>query len=134
MTTRSPKLLQKFHPTTMLMSPDSSSAEVDSRPQTTIQCGPIQMIQVPECTQSHGIPQNLKTLPQQSQHVIHVDHYSSTKKQLETGYKVQQQQPQQPQQVFHQKPSIVQQKTDEELNLGNENFSNAANFHPKFTS
>jgi hypothetical protein len=108
------------------MSPDSSSSEVDPRPHTNLNHAPIQMIQVPECTQSHGGPLKLQQQlqqpqqpqqQQQQQHVIHVDY---AKKLTEGIAKManshhQQQQPS----VFHQKPALMQpHKTDEELNLG----------------
>lgn len=107
----------------MLMSPDSSSAEVDSRPQPQMQCGPIQMIQVPECTQSHGGPQKIQSVAQlqqqqqqqqQQHHIIHVD-YNKKLGINENGFKISHQQPTT---VFHQKPSVIQQKSDEDLNLG----------------
>ncbi|KAL7012921.1 hypothetical protein ACKWTF_015109 [Chironomus riparius] len=106
----------------MLMSPDSSSAEVDSRPQPQMQCGPIQMIQVPECTQSHGGPQKIQSVAQlqqqqqqqqQQHHIIHVD-YNKKLGINENGFKISHQQPTT---VFHQKPSVIQQKSDEDLNL-----------------
>ena len=95
------------------MSPDSSSAEIDSRPQTNVQCGPIQMIQVHECTQSHGQQKLQQISQQQSQHhAIQVDYVKKLGN--DNGYKITQHQPTT---VFHQKPTIVQQKSDEELNL-----------------
>lgn len=109
------------------MSPDSSSSEVDQRPLTTLNHAPIQMIQVPECTQSHGgalklNPQHQLPSPthqqqpppqqQQQHHVIHVDYA----KKLEAG--ITKMSAHQPATVFHQKPSVVQHKSDEELNLG----------------
>lgn len=86
----------------MLMSPDSSSSEVDPRPPPTLPCGPIHMIQVPECTQS-------TTKPQQ---IIHVD-YPVKKVALDMQPKVQQ-----PPANFHAKPPMM--KSDEDLNLGEE--------------
>ncbi|KAG5667414.1 hypothetical protein PVAND_015395 [Polypedilum vanderplanki] len=109
----------------MLMSPDSSSSEVDPRPITTINHTPIQMIQVPECTQSHGgvvlklqhHHQPIQQQQQQQHHVIHVDY---SKKINDGGLtKINNHHPT----VFHQKPTNPmvqqqqQQKTDEELNL-----------------
>lgn len=87
------------------MSPDSSSSEVDPRPPPTLPCGPIHMIQVPECTQSTMKPQ----------HVIHVD-YPVKKIALEQP-KIQQPSP--PATVnFHPKTPMM--KSDEDLNLGEE--------------
>jgi hypothetical protein len=103
----------------MLMSPDSSSAEIDSHSTTSMSCGPIQMIQVPECTQSHGI--------QLPKHVIHVDYakksdndFMSPTKPINAS-------------VFHHKPQhsvngIVQQKSDEELNLGEHSHTRESSF------
>lgn len=85
------------------MSPDSSSSEVDPRPQPTLPRGPIHMIQVPECTQSTTKPQ----------HVIHVD-YSVKKVALEMQPKVQQPSPNTA--SFHAKTPMM--KSDEDLNLG----------------
>lgn len=113
------------------MSPDSSSSEVDPRPQPTANCGPIQMIQVPECTQSHG-GLKLQQQQQQQQHIIHADYSkklnSNTNSDSNNGFTTkinhQQQQP-----IFHQKPaSIVQHKSDEELNLGTHFFVHFSNF------
>lgn len=86
----------------MLMSPDSSSSEVDPRPPPTLPCGPIHMIQVPECTQS-------TTKPQQ---IIHVD-YPVKKVAIDMQPKVQQ-----PVANFHAKTPMM--KSDEDLNLGEE--------------
>lgn len=85
----------------MLMSPDSSSSEVDPRPPPILHCGPIHMIQVPECTQSTTKPQ----------HVINVD-YSVKKVPID----MQKIQPPPAAPTFHPKAPIM--KSDEDLNLG----------------
>lgn len=90
----------------MLMSPDSSSADPD--PITSSCPSSLSMIQVPECTQSHGGGGSAV----KSHHIQVVDY-----KKIEpvtNGYmsptKVHQP-------VFHQKPTMVP-KSDEDLNLG----------------
>ena len=87
----------------MIMSPDSSSADPDP---ISSSCPSVQsMIQVPECTQSHGGPAIIK------QHLQNLDY-----KNIETtnGY-ISPTKLHQP--VYHQKPSMVP-KSDEDLNLG----------------
>lgn len=87
------------------MSPDSSSADPDP---ISSSCPSLpSMIQVPECTQSHGVPPVIKTQP------LHILDY----KKVETtnGYISPTKIHQQP--MFHQKPSMVP-KSEEDLNLG----------------
>lgn len=87
------------------MSPDSSSADPDP---ISSSCPSVaSMIQVPECTQSHGGPPIIKAQIHQT-----LDY-----KKIETttnGYlsPTKLHQP-----VFHQKPSMVS-KSEEDLNLG----------------
>lgn len=90
----------------MLMSPDSSSADPDPI-QSSYSSAPS-MIQVPECTQSHGgSPTIIKP------HHIQIVDYKKIE-QSTNGYlsptKVHTP-------VFHQKPSMGS-KSDEDLNLG----------------
>ena len=92
----------------MLMSPDSSSADPDPFP-SSISSTPS-MIQVPECTQSHGGAQ----APIKPHHIQIVDYkkiepsngYMSPTKVL-------------PQPVYHPKQTMVP-KSEEDLNLGKE--------------
>lgn len=103
----------------MLMSPDSSSSEVDPRPPIVMS---NQMIQVPECTQStHG-------LIHKQQHIIHVDY--GVKKEL-SPTKIAP--PSVPQIIKQQPPIMQQQKSDEDLNLGkshSHNFSRSLSRRP----
>lgn len=116
----------------MLMSPDSSSA-ADPDPilachTTVLQSSlPSSVIQVPECTQSHGGSQTVVTqhVPQPPiVHHVKVTQFVDYKK-IETpnGYNMTTTQTGKPvlvqqTQIYHQKPSHVSQKSDEDLNLG----------------
>lgn len=92
----------------MLMSPDSSSADPDPI-QSSYHSAPS-MIQVPECTQSHGgsVPTIIKP------HHIQIVDYKKIEPST-NGYmsptKVHAP-------VFHQKPTSMGPKSDEDLNLG----------------
>lgn len=98
------------------MSPDSSSADPDPY-HSTLSSTPS-MIQVPECTQSHGtgLPVILKQQIVQNLEYKKVDHslngYTSPAKA--------------PQPVYPQK--IMGPKSDEDLNLGKEISGNVLNF------
>lgn len=86
------------------MSPDSSSADPDP---ISSSCPSVpSMIQVPECTQSHGPP--MKTHHNQIMDYKKIEPttngYISPTKILQP--------------VYHQKPSMVS-KSEEDLNLGN---------------
>lgn len=106
----------------MLMSPDSSSSEVDPRPPPTMPCA-AQMIQVPECTQStHG-------LIHKAQHILHVD-YGGVKKVSELS-PTKSAPPSVPQVVKQQPPIMQQQKSDEDLNLGKSHSHNFSRFSVK---
>lgn len=100
----------------MLMSPDSSSADPDPY-HSTLSSTPS-MIQVPECTQSHGtgLPVILKQQIVQNLEYKKVDHsingFTSPAKA--------------PQPVYPQK--IMGPKSDEDLNLGKEFSGNVLNF------
>lgn len=93
----------------MLMSPDSSSADPD--PISSSCPSAPSMIQVPECTQSHGggIPSIIKP-----QHLQIMDYKKCEPTQ--NGYLTSATKLHPP--VFHQKPSGMVPKSDEDLNLG----------------
>ena len=113
------KLVKKI----MLMSPDSSSSEVDPRPPMVM---PNQMIQVPECTQStHGLIHKA-----QQQHIIHVDYGVKKVSELSPTKSAP---PSVPQIIKQQPPIMQQQKSDEDLNLGkshSHNFSRSLSRRP----
>lgn len=94
----------------MLMSPDSSSADLDPIPINSCHSVVHSMIQVPECTQSHGGPANML----KSHHIQVVDYtkiepltngYLSPTKMVHTP-------------IFQQKSAMT--KAEEDLNLGNQ--------------
>lgn len=93
----------------MLMSPDSSSADPDPLP---IPCSSLlSMIQVPECTQSHGGPviksHNIQIVDYKKSEILTNGYLSSPTKLMSQSS------------VFHQKPSMMP-KNEEDLNLGND--------------
>lgn len=87
----------------MLMSPDSSSADPADMP-TSCPSGPS-MIQVPECTQSHGGPTVIK-----AHHIQLLDYNKKLEPAMLPTAKLHPP-------VYHQKPAMVP-KSEEDLNLG----------------
>lgn len=95
----------------MLMSPDSSSADPDPIPSSCL--SPPSMIQVPECTQSHGGGLSGPAAvikPHQIQIVDYKKIEPALGDYLSPPPKVHQS-------IFHQKPAMVP-KSEEDLNLG----------------
>jgi hypothetical protein len=96
----------------MLMSPDSSSADPDPLP-ASCPSAPS-MIQVPECTQSHGGSTVIK-----AHHIQIMDYAKKLEPASLAGGYMDMLSPtaklHQP--VFHQKPAMVP-KSEEDLNLG----------------
>jgi hypothetical protein len=102
------------------MSPDSSSA--DQLDPISISCPSVpSMIQVPECTQSHGGPAVVNII---KPHHIQIVDYKKAEP-LTNGYLSPTKMVHQPQ-IFHQKSSMVP-KSEEDLNLGKAN--HLADFH-----
>lgn len=102
------KNIQKKHKNlveNMLMSPDSSSADPDPYPMTVPSIP--SMIQVPECTQSHGGSQAVI----KPQHIQIVDY-----KKIELSPNGYLSPTKLPQPVYHQKTMVP--KSEEDLNLG----------------
>lgn len=101
----------------MLMSPDSSSA--DQLDPISVSCPSVpSMIQVPECTQSHGGPVNIT----KSHHIQIMDYKKAEP--ISNGYLSPTKVVHQPQ-IFQQK-SAMTPKSEEDLNLGKKmkNFAN----------